>query len=1531
MNMKHQIVKYTGMLIAAIFAMTSLSCERDVFWVNDSDEIEARPVNITLGFEVPQYGEETVTRTLSPDDEHHINNFQLLIFQSNKATNPDPSECYCVYNHLFQRSELTSLQDFEGNEDDWVSVEALYNGDLQGKDADKVRSTNGYVVLDNVPIDPSKGCFIFGFANVATVDNDSEGKSITAVAYMGGQEYATVGAALDAIVPKTSDNQVSYGTLAQLKEMQVQLNNLANNKYTGGELDGLLKESILNREYANLLYSGAWSTWAKKITGNDGSQHNFYEDLSGFVSPSTFRPDVNSYDLRGLGMIYLRSLVAHVKFEITFDEEVFEDFRPESWEVVHVPVRSYFLDRTNETKLSNTEESYFGRLEPVQKMTHTGAHYEFDFYMYENERSASDIDNLDVDDIHTLIDTDLTSTKGYYDRFYGDDMMTIPGITPTAVDPNQLYYAVYGYGYDPQNPNSEESKNAKKNFLYAKRELELKCPGSVSAANAQYRNKVIKNLKGETNSASQTYGYESKKFVYSEPKATYVIVKGRLLLNTNNKIKLKNLAGFAEYDEETGAITSIQATNIDDVTDGYADVTYTIHLGYVGQKDTNGAEVLNPAADFNVLRNTNYLYKVHIAGINSILTNVIADLQVNIKDESKGKYRVKYQPGADGNLNLAMGTIYNLDAHYNQFNFMLTKAGLNNFVFEIHTPWGTYTSDQVRHDIQTIRNRGIYNNDPTSENYWFYKYKDDEIYEKYLTNPDFTWFKFTPTYDQRGIFAPAGDYVGWEDSRAKNRETTRYNPNSENLWNLFDFMVQMELLGDLSNTEPDYLEDGQAIKQRIISTLSSGIDCLTDYGAFANYIDPSTKEMDITHADHKPLPYLLDIRTYELTDTPEGATKEMKYAKIEANYQKYLRSKGLNNSLSADNPGTESEYFFKYKRPYKTADGRLMVEENYIEFLREYPQYPGDGNPNYYNKYTALDDSKKIHRMFYTAYVDEYFYPTPPKDANGNYIGWSTPYWKEFVNKPSRYISFGYQAEDGSQSSIMSGTSLDGQSSLTTTQLTILQSSIQTFYNGEGDYALGVERVNETHDPRWADKKTTIPTTGFSASDGWENTKAYMCSDDSWEEDNGKWYTSNGRTDDDTVWGTYVSDKLYDDVGDGMNPGSAQNKGFYFNVTMNRNLTIPLTNEQRLAVGADTDDNLPFYAGALRMCMNRNRDENGNGKIDEDELKWYLPTSNQMDVISMCHYSLDQPLFNYNDYYDTSVPDPENQQRLPMAEFPSLNFKNFYKFHYVTSDYMIAVSEEMMNSSPYEEYSKPYEMRCVRNLNDLDLRNESNEETIKTLVTNSNKTPDENAVKVYEYNTTTHVFEMKYLDSRSIRGIIYSGRELPTPHYLFSATDLPYHRFQVSTNYNNLKQVVSDHVPDGNKRDLTYVVKNAQPCHYYSETDLNNGPDLYTWRAPNFVEMGLMIVELRAQNKISNEDNDFFRKVSDTDWWASATSWNFTGPLGRVEGVRWQGHWDVTTSPFNPNSTNRLYNNPWGTSSISSGRFFIRCVKDLPK
>lgn len=64
-------------------------------------------------------------------------------------------------------------------------------------------------------------------------------------------------------------------------------------------------------------------------------------------------------------------------------------------------------------------------------------------------------------------------------------------------------------------------------------------------------------------------------------------------------------------------------------------------------------------------------------------------------------------------------------------------------------------------------------------------------------------------------------------------------------------------------------------------------------------------------------------------------------------------------------------------------------------------------------------------------------------------------------------------------------------------------------------------------------------------------------------------------------------------------------------------------------------DNPPYaFTGAMFACMQRNRDENGNGEIDDDEVKWYLPASNQYITLWMGADALkDATLFNENTRY----------------------------------------------------------------------------------------------------------------------------------------------------------------------------------------------------------------------------------------------------------------------------------------------------------
>ena len=378
------------------------------------------------------------------------------------------------------------------------------------------------------------------------------------------------------------------------------------------------------------------------------------------------------------------------------------------------------------------------------------------------------------------------------------------------------------------------------------------------------------------------------------------------------------------------------------------------------------------------------------------------------------------------------------------------------------------------------------------------------------------------------------------------------------------------------------------------------------------------------------------------------------------------------------------------------------------------------------------------------------------------------------------------------------------------------------------------------------------------------------------------------------------------------------------------------------------DNKLAYLAGAIRMCMNRNRDENGNGKIDEDELKWYLPASDQMEIISLCHYSLTDPLFNYNTFYGGDV----NHQRLPDVEY--LRGQYLYKYHYATSDYYTFASEELVNSSAYgnatQDYaSHPYEMRCVRNLNSSP---------------SDNSTPsDASVVKVFSYDSDTHTFTLDKLDSRSIRNVIYHMHELPSPHYLFSRDNLPYSKFKVASNNELLEKIITgtganDTYPsipgltDAEKKILRNIIDKKPCANYYEES---NKADQGTWRAPNAAEMGLMLMQLRASGAAGLNSGSYQDIQGDNGgpafFWSndkyypfSSTSWNFMGPWGRVLGAKasntnyWKFYLSdpVTSWGSNPKIeiTSHWRNLPatdnYSDQSGASGKkIIIRCVKDL--
>ena len=160
--------------------------------------------------------------------------------------------------------------------------------------------------------------------------------------------------------------------------------------------------------------------------------------------------------------------------------------------------------------------------------------------------------------------------------------------------------------------------------------------------------------------------------------------------------------------------------------------------------------------------------------------------------------------------------------------------------------------------------------------------------------------------------------------------------------------------------------------------------------------------------------------------------------------------------------------------------------------------------------------------------------------------------YKDFVNTEDRSLSFTIGNANISQ---------DGQSTYVEGNgFTLKQKSIKTFYNDNAGNPFGLETVEETPDKTFSES-AGYQNLGTNAQNGLTNTRAIVQAASSQN------------------WTTFVN---------------IANNGF-------TGSTAPTASEIMTATGAN-----PLY-----QCLSRNRDLNGNGTIDQDEIKWYVPTYRQ--------------------------------------------------------------------------------------------------------------------------------------------------------------------------------------------------------------------------------------------------------------------------------------------------------------------------------
>ena len=187
----------------------------------------------------------------------------------------------------------------------------------------------------------------------------------------------------------------------------------------------------------------------------------------------------------------------------------------------------------------------------------------------------------------------------------------------------------------------------------------------------------------------------------------------------------------------------------------------------------------------------------------------------------------------------------------------------------------------------------------------------------------------------------------------------------------------------------------------------------------------------------------------------------------------------------------------------------------------------------------------------FTAFVNEYYYLRHPL------TGTKVSMWSVMTNKIPREMIIAMSTK----------TSLDGNSSYSKIHSYISQLSMETFYSDRAEdsniNAFGMETYNETPLTYYFGKDEST-TNGLSDSDGRENQKTLI----------GALSTPS--------WRTYIN---------------ASGNGWTSSVGTDH-ANHKLTGAYRTQA-------------AYSACMSRNRDLNGNGKIDENEIRWYLASLNE--------------------------------------------------------------------------------------------------------------------------------------------------------------------------------------------------------------------------------------------------------------------------------------------------------------------------------
>ena len=539
---------------------------------------------------------------------------------------------------------------------------------------------------------------------------------------------------------------------------------------------------------------------------------------------------------------------------------------------------------------------------------------------------------------------------------------------------------------------------------------------------------------------------------------------------------------------------------------------------------------------------------------------------------------------------------------------------------------------------------------------------------------------------------------------------------------------------------------------------------------------------------------------------------------------------------------------------------------------------------------------------WYTVFVNEYTYEQIYQPDNNNYgdetyDAYDT--WMHYVNRNPRRFFITTKKQEAP----------DGKTIYARSRCGVEQMSIQTYYSSltptkEETYtennitytikagtAVGVERVNETEGLNMRDNYGG----GSDPNNGRWNVAQYLSGQPRSETDLN--INNPGRR---TDWKTYIQQTKL--MTRGAVTGDRAQNGPDLPARGDDNpIYIPaltMLTDQTAAFNDPQDSSEAIEA--INACTSRNRDNNGNGIIDPEELRWYVPAIGKYLRLILGRNSLGEtPLMKYtsinnlpkvtiNGNYTTGSWNPNG--KIDNGAYTRYFFAGSNNFS--GNKLQVVWGMEGMSTSAWGEWSgSPWQVRCLRNLG-TDLRSVSKGHKVSM------------AYRMRE--GTTDIVEMAYYDASSVRKYKLAGNgdgsgQMPIHINTNNQYNMAYKAFQFKTDVNDDIQV-----ENANLTTTPDFIK-SNPCSKYGNE----------WRVPNQFELAIM-----RNLGIFPAESDSWR------YWTSCTALYFNSNTG-IGSPEYKSE-NQELFGVNKDKGVRLSENNYNYAAAYSYRgIWIRCVRDV--